>query len=101
MPGGFLKKLGTDSCGMTGTSVAVARLCAPIGITISEAAHASAATVKGHGRRCFIGVSGAIYPTPRAPAMRRQLTLWYKVNTHVEPQAALRPRRRSRWPPGL
>src|SRR4030095_12211817 len=28
MPGGFLKKLGTASCGITGTLVAVARLCA-------------------------------------------------------------------------
>src|SRR5262245_37478978 len=28
MPGGFLKKLGTASCGMPGTSVGVARVCA-------------------------------------------------------------------------
>ena len=31
MPGGFLKKLGTASCGITGTLVAVALLCADTG----------------------------------------------------------------------
>src|SRR6266545_885497 len=44
MPGGFLKKLGTASCGITGTLVAVALVCAETGRDRSEPISTSAAT---------------------------------------------------------
>src|SRR6185436_254364 len=47
MPGGFLKKLGTASCGITGTLVAVARLCAAtLGTSSVEAPARTTATTR-------------------------------------------------------
>src|SRR6478609_11900446 len=46
MPGGFLKKPGTASCGMTGTFTAVARDCAARGDSVSESPPATARAVR-------------------------------------------------------
>src|SRR6478735_11063823 len=46
MPGGFLKKPGTASCGMTGTFTAFARDCAASGDSVSESPPATARAVR-------------------------------------------------------
>src|SRR5580765_2227473 len=53
MPGGFLKKLGTASCAITGTSVAVARLCAESGSS-ANGTEAIDRAASSHSRRRVI-----------------------------------------------
>ena len=57
MPGGFLKKLGTASCGMTGTLVAVALVWAATGLKQSEIAPARMRATKDHRTRQYMDVS--------------------------------------------
>src|SRR4029079_18456419 len=68
MPGGFLKKLGTASCGITGMLVAVALLCADTGresgANISDSAPTIATRVSENVRHRFIAATSRTRPGP-------------------------------------
>src|SRR4029077_12596494 len=68
MPGGFLKKLGTASCGITGMLVAVALLCADTGresgANIRDSAPTIATRVSENVRHRFIAATSRTRPGP-------------------------------------
>src|SRR4051812_49338896 len=72
MPGAFLKKLGTASCGITGTFVAVALLCADTGresgASSSDSAPTTATSVSENVRLRFIAATSRTRPAPRERA---------------------------------